>query len=164
MAKHGWVWGLWVLLAAALALGCGPGEQVRPFDASKRIETDHDYRQEGHLIDSGEMWKKLEADPDTGPHVRRAKVLEIVSTVMVAPSGILVGWPLGEAIAGDPDPLWELAVVGGVLFVAGIPLMVWSASSCRKAITVHNAGVGQSYYRLPDSPWIVGKDSVGFVF
>jgi hypothetical protein len=148
----------------ALLLGCQPPEQVRPFDASKAIETEKGYRQDGISIDSKDLWTKLEVDPDTGPHVRRSRTLDIISTVMIAPTGIMIGLPVGEAIGGDPDPLWELAVVGGVLFVAAIPLAAWGASSRTKAITVHNAGVGQAFYRLPASPWIVGKDSVGFVF
>lgn len=155
--------GLCGILVLAVGVGCG-APQTRPFDPSRPIETEKGYRQSGELLDARDLWKKLKENPETGSHVRRAEVLDVVSLVFAASGGALIGWPVGEAIAGKPDPMWELAAVGGGLFVVSIPFAIWSVNSRGKAIAVHNAGLGQSYYRLPDSPLIIGKNSVGFAW
>jgi hypothetical protein len=156
------------------AVGCHPAELTEPYDPSKVIETDHGYRQDGHLLSSNDLWQKLEEEPGVGGHVRRAEVLETTSAITAAVGGGLIGWPLGQAAGGAADPLWELAAIGGGVLAVSIAIGVWGASSRQKAISTHNEGVGfpgriqmkasQAYYQVPGSSVIVGANSVGVVW
>jgi hypothetical protein len=157
-----------------MAIGCHPAELTQPYDPSKIIETDRGYRQDGHLLSSNDLWKKLEQEPGVGGHVRRAEVLELTSGITAAVGGGLIGWPIGAAAGGAADPHWELAAIGGGVLAVSIAIGVWGASSRQKAISVHNDQVGlpgrlqmkaaQAYYEVPGSPLIVGANSVGVVW
>lgn len=147
--------------------GCGPAPRIKPYDASKPLQLKREeYLQDGEIVESRAVRKDLGQDPRTRGHWRRADILygSYVATLIVG--GGLIGWYVGEVVAEQPDPTWEVGVAGGALVLTSIGLMLWSIHSRHQAVGAHNAGLraapgGQAYYQLPDSPFIVGPHSVG---
>lgn len=153
-----------ILVAMSALSSCGPKQEPRLFDPTRPIEKEKGYRQDGQPLDSRDLWKKLKEEPEAAPHIRRAEVLDVVSIALGATGGALMGWPVGEALGGDPAPHWELMAIGGGAIVVAIPFAIWSASSRSQGITVHNAGVRGAYYQVEGTPLVLKADSVGVVW
>jgi hypothetical protein len=153
-----------------LGVGCGPAPQVRPYDPAKPIELEkEEFLQDGQIVEAGAVRKDLRNDPATKGHMRRSEIVYGSALVTSIVGGGLIGWYLGEVIAEQPDPAWEAGVIGGALVVTSIGLVIWSIGSQRQAVAAHNASLGRpkpagAYYQLPNTPFIVGADSVGFAF
>ncbi len=129
---------------AAIMIGCfGCGSTLPKMHEYESIEKSSQffgprYTQNGKAIDPGDMADKLEKEPKAAPHVGRARALRVVSTILAAAGGALVGWPLGGYIGGDRRPNWKLAAVGGGAIAIGIPLAIWSDFSMDTGVEVHN--------------------------
>ncbi len=54
-------------------------------------------------------------------------------------AGALIGWPIGQALAGKQDPQWGLAAGGGVLLLAvGVPVASGFKKHTYNAIRIYN--------------------------
>lgn len=81
----------------------------------------------------------LEGNPASHDEAARARsnynAMQVVSFI----GGALIGWPLGQAVAGKTEPQWGLAAGGAVLLIsAGIPLSVGFKKHAQKAMTIYN--------------------------
>lgn len=61
--------------------------------------------------------------------------------------GILIGWPLGAAIAGA-DPNWALAAVGVGLIAISIPFSIGYKKHAKQAVEIYNSGISQTGFRI----------------
>jgi hypothetical protein len=95
------------------------------------------YKQQGQALDRGDMLQKLEREEDSASDASRARVLRIIATGLAAVGGALIGWPLGQKIAGQ-DPMWPLAYVGAGVAVVSLPLGIWADASVAGAVEAHN--------------------------
>ncbi len=137
---------------AAITIGCfGCGSWLPKVDASRSIDKSEAffgprYTQDGVGVNPGDMADKLELEPNAAPHVGRARALRVVSTLLAAAGGALVGWPVGtwaggQLLSNDSKPNWKLAAVGAGAIVVAIPLAIWSDSSMDKGVEAHNERV-----------------------
>lgn len=126
----------------SLQVGCGAAPTLVKMDPSRPIERDDGYQQGGQSLDPDDMSAKLSEEPEAAPHVSRAKTLGVVAVVLATAGGALLGWPAGSAIAGEKDPMWELAYAGGGAVLVSIPFMLWGVSSFNSAVDAHNARIG----------------------
>ena len=130
---------------AAITMGCfGCGAVLPKMDASRSVQNGGafvGFTQDGKPIDQGDMADKLALEPEAAPSVERARVLKVVSTILAAAGGALVGWPLGEFAGGERRPNWKLAAIGGGAIAVGIPLAIWSDSNMGDAVATHNKRV-----------------------
>jgi hypothetical protein len=149
------------ILPLLLVTACGAGGK---FDASSPITVrsaglGSSYEQRGVSLDQGDMLDKLSERPATRDDVQKARTLQTVAVILGATGGALIGWPIGSAIGGDPDPAWILAGIGAGVVVVSIPFSISSSSSVAKAVKAHNDSFEsrKSSKRqepsLPDKPW-----------
>lgn len=125
-------------LLAALLCGCATG---RSFDASAPIDIrsgGSSYEQNGEQLDESDMLEKLSRNPATQHEANSAKNFATVSVVMGAAGGGLVGWPIGEAIAGAKDPKWILAAIGAGVVLVALPLSYQASLETKQAVKTHN--------------------------
>jgi hypothetical protein len=126
------------------SVGCVPKAhpEVPSYDPSMPIDRTHGWRQDGELVNGKEVEKGLLLEPEAAPYMRRAKTLSTVSLVFAGAGGACIGWPLGQALAHNPDPLWELAAVGGGIVVLSLALIPVIVGNANHAIDAHNELVG----------------------
>jgi uncharacterized membrane protein YfcA len=78
-----------------------------------------------------------------------AKINSDMAIILGASGGFLLGYQVGKLIAGVyPNNL--LALVGGVLMIASIPIMVQSNKTAKNAVRYYNDGLKQSAIHKPD--------------
>lgn len=126
----------------SVQVACGAAPTLVKMDPSRPIERDDGYQQQGQTLDPEDMTAKLAEEPEAAPHVSRAKTLGVITMILGAAGGALVGWPVGSAIAGDSNPKWGLAVAGGGAILVSIPFVFWGVSSFNSAVDAHNTRVG----------------------
>jgi hypothetical protein len=129
------------ILTVVHTVGCAATQKHVRMDADRPIETDRGYRQDGQLLESSDMLDKLAKEPDSAPHVQRARALVTVAAVLAGVGGALVGYSLGQKITGQ-SPTWELAYVGAGAIVVALPLEIWGVSSVNSAVQAHNSVLG----------------------
>jgi hypothetical protein len=111
-------------------------------DINRPIDTEDGYQQDGRNLDTKDMLDRLEKEPESGPSVKRARALATLSIVLAGAGGALIGWPLGEAASGNPDPHWPLAYAGAGALALSIPVIVWEIDSVKSAVRAHNRKLG----------------------
>jgi hypothetical protein len=128
------------LATVLCSLGCAsqPHPEIAHFDSSKPIDRSRGLRQDGSLVRADEVEKALLLEPEAGPYLRRSKTWSMVSLISATAGGALIGWPVGEALGKNPDPLWELAAVGGGFVVLSFALIPLTVSNYNSAIDAHN--------------------------
>ena len=77
--------------------------------------------QHGNQLSLNKAAKAMEFSPIAYKEMKSAKTSNQLATIMGLAGGILVGLPIGSAIAGE-KPNWALAGVGVGIVVATIPL------------------------------------------
>jgi len=89
------------------------------------------------------MVSRLGGNPNTAADISTARTLMTLTMVGSAVGGALIGWPLGQALVGREEPMWELAAVGGGVIVVSIPFGLWGESKLGDAVQTHNATLSQ---------------------
>ena len=131
------------LLASCALLQVGCATTGAKLDTREPIEKRSaflgtSYEQHGEKLDSSDLIDKLEDDPASSADVSAARAWSVVGIILAGAGGALVGWPLGQKLAGDDDPAWVLAGVGGGLFAVSIPFSVLAAGSFEDAVDAYN--------------------------
>jgi len=106
------------------------------------------YQQGGQDIDPSDMTDQLANAPRSGAFASSSRTWGIVGAVVGGVGGALIGWPIGAAIAGEKDPPWVLAGIGGGLVAVSISFAVVSASKLEKAVDQHNGATSNTRPRL----------------
>lgn len=75
----------------------------------------------------------------------------VPALILAGAGGALVGWPLGEAAGGNPDPHWVLAGVGGGVAAVGIALGYWADAVFDDAVKAHNERIEAR--EVPSARW-----------
>lgn len=140
-------------------LGCAP--QGRPYDPSKPIDRTHGLRQDGELVNAKEVETGLLREEKAGRYMRRAKTWYTVSLVAAFTGGALIGWPLGQELANNPDPSWELAAVGGGVLAFSFALVPVVVANSKRAIDAHNELVGPPQMSFADGKFHLEANARG---
>ena len=80
--------------------------------------------------------------------------------------GILIGWPIGSAIAGG-DPVWELAGAGAGISVISAIIYSSANKKIKRSIELYNAGTSTSYsmpYLIREINFVIRSAEVGVSF
>jgi hypothetical protein len=72
-------------------------------------------------------------------HINQARTNNTFAQILNIPGGLLVGYPIGTAIAGG-DANWTLAIVGGGLIALSVPFLTATNRHSKKAVEHYNAG------------------------
>lgn len=132
------------ILVAFSEVACASTGRLAKMDPSRAIDTEHGYRQDNAALDREDMLRKLEHEPVAAPAVGRARALATISLLLAGVGGALIGWPLGEKLAGNEQPHWSLLYAGGATVAVAIPLAFWADGSVSSAVRAHNEGIEAS--------------------
>ncbi len=109
----------------------------------------HEFYIDNKKIRSREIKALLENNPEANNLYDSGQKTATGSTVLSSVGGFCVGWPLGQALAGNPQPSWLLAVIGGVLLIPGIALESLAGDKFKQAFEIYN----QQSSDTNESPW-----------
>lgn len=102
----------------------------------------------------------LEGTPAARDKAAKARSNYNAAQIIGFVGGALIGWPVGQALAGKQEPQWGLAAGGAVLLIgAGIPLSIGFKNHVRKAISSYNqktSATGSSGLSFQFQPGING--------
>lgn len=132
-----------IVLFAALNQAACAGTTLPPMQPDRPVEIQHGflgarYEQDGRPINQADLLEHLEQDPAAAPAASRYKTLMVVTTGLAAVGGGLIGWPIGQKLAGEEKPIWPLAYAGVGAVLLTIPLGVWANSSLNSAVEAFN--------------------------
>ena len=86
-----------------------------------------------------------------------ARSLNTLAGVFGAIGGAMIGWNIGESLAGG-DPNWALSVAGGAIVLGTIPISNSAMKKARQAIETYNS----SYKRKPELYIGFNREKIGF--
>jgi hypothetical protein len=140
-------------LCAALLLvwgasGCTGAQKLAKMDPMLPIDTRSGFSQHDQRLDGADMLEKLSRERASARYVRRARALSITANILAAAGGALIGWPVGQAIAGAEEPIWPMAYAGAGAVVASISLGIGGIYSVKDAVAAHN----RSFPELSSQP------------
>jgi hypothetical protein len=112
------------------------------------------YTYEGKPIKRlADFYPIMEGNPEAIAQINKAKTNRGVSSGFAVAGGLLLGWPLGQALAGAEDPNWALAGVGGGLIVVGAVFGVRSDKQLRNGVDIYNDAVALN--NIPSSGFAI---------
>jgi hypothetical protein len=135
-------------LASLLALGplgCVPNANMAKFNASRPIDLGRNgrFEQEGQPLALDDLNAKLREEDEAGVYARRANSFAFAGQIMAATGGGLMGVPIGQWVAREPEPLWVLGIVGLVVAAGGIAIGAASNGAMTDAVRAHNEEYAQ---------------------
>ncbi len=92
---------------------------------------------DGELLKPKEVLNLMEHDVEALNEFKKAKSNADAGNVLGFIGGVMIGWPLGTALAGG-DPQWGLAAGGAVVLVATIPLSISFKKHATTATNLYN--------------------------
>ncbi len=120
-----------------------------------KIEMKKDFLGYTFHQDSTELWptdvlQVMEVNTEAFQEFKKARANHAAATLLGAMGGFMIGWPIGQAIAGK-DSQWGLAVGGTALVLAGYSFDKTFKRHANKAISIYNGGTATSY--VPRLNW-----------
>lgn len=107
----------------------------------RRAVLGHSYLQGGREIDRADMIAKLEKVPRSADALDGYEPSNSLSLIGAGAGGALIGWPLGAAAVGNPDPPWVLAAIGAGFVVVAVPLALSAEATLGGAVDEYNASL-----------------------
>lgn len=77
----------------------------------------------------------------------QGKKLQKTGNIAALVGGVLIGYPLGSALAGSEDPKWFLAGIGGGLVLFAIPVYSSGTRKIHQAVELYNETKATAYYK-----------------
>jgi hypothetical protein len=95
---------------------------------------------QGQLITPSMVVQLLKSNNEAYRKYSGSKTPAAFAYVLSYAGGLLIGYPVGTAIAGG-DPNWTSAAIGAGLILFAIPIEVIAVKNQREAINIYNTGV-----------------------
>jgi hypothetical protein len=134
-----------ILLIFLFALSLSVFAQADSILATKGALGGYRYEQNGQYLNGKALLQLMEVDVDAYVLMKRAKSNSDIASVLGFAGGLMIGWPLGTAIAGD-DPNWLLAGIGAGCLAIGIPLSIHASKGIFEAVEIYNSNLNGSYF------------------
>jgi len=96
------------------------------------------FKQKNVKLKLRDMQHIMSVCPDASTKIKKARTNSIIAGVFGFIGGVLIGWPVGEAIAGVEKPKWYLAGIGGGIIIATIPFSMDGVKSTKAAVKSFN--------------------------
>jgi hypothetical protein len=115
-----------------------------------KIEMKKDFFGYSFHQDSTDLWPRdvlqvMEVNTEAFQEFKKARANHAASTIFGAIGGFMIGWPIGQAIAGKDDPQWGLAAGGAALVFVGYSFDKTFKRRANKALAIYNGGTPTSY-------------------
>lgn len=88
----------------------------------------------------GQLMTIMRYNPDAYNQIKRARSSYATGQIFGFIGGFLIGWPLGQAIAGR-DPNWAMAGIGAGTALLSIPFYSTYKKKAKIAVRLYNASV-----------------------
>ncbi|AWW29696.1 hypothetical protein DN752_05920 [Echinicola strongylocentroti] len=98
------------------------------------------YKKCGIEMEPIQLFKLFRDDPGMQDYVKPLGKNLLMSTLLTATAGVLVGYPVVDSFSKDSDPNWTLAYIGAGCALLSIPFTKWFDKNAKEAIDYHNAG------------------------
>lgn len=120
------------------------------------------YTQNGQSLTIGDMVRIMEPNEEALPVMKQARSNKTFAGILGFAGGFCIGYPIGQAIAGN-DPVWTLAGVGAGLIIIAIPISNSANKKAKRAVGLYNASIGESsfHYRSPQLELMTGDHGLG---
>lgn len=103
----------------------------------------------------------MERNEDAYKLIQSARSSNTMAGVLGAIGGAMIGWNIGEAIAGG-DPNWTLSAVGGAIVLASIPIYNSAYKKSKQAVELYNAGLKTTSSRnTTELNFSIAKGNIG---
>jgi len=122
------------------------------------------YLQNGRQLRMAEMVSIVKVEDLAYTKMQSAKSNTTMASILGAAGGLLIGWPIGSAIAGG-EPNWTLAIVGAGLIVVSIPISIKGNNQATEAVNIYNASLDKQAYNNSSTQvrFSINSNGVGFV-
>jgi hypothetical protein len=91
-------------------------------------------------ISKQEAMRRLEANPEALKLFTQGNANLAPAGIFSFAGGFMIGWPIGQAIAGKQDPQWALAAGGLALSIVGYSFDKSFHNKANKAFDLYNTG------------------------
>ncbi|MEO0896785.1 MAG: hypothetical protein AAFY71_10330 [Bacteroidota bacterium] len=104
------------------------------------------FTSDGEKLSMKELTSSLSINPEASTFLKKGKSQSALATVLAAAGGIMVGWELGGALAGNGiNP--AVAGVGSLLILIGIPISSGGTKNMTRAVDLYNANLDSTTYQ-----------------
>ena len=138
MRKH-------ILLIFLFAISFTVHAQQDSILATKAALGGYRFEQSGQFLNGKALLQRMEMDEEAYALMKRAKSNSDIASVLGFAGGLMIGWPLGTAIAGG-DPNWLLAGIGAGCLAIAIPVSIVASKSMFEAVEIYNSRLNGSYF------------------
>lgn len=103
------------------------------------------FEQNGQYLNGKTLLQRMATDQEAYGMMKRAKNNSDIAAVLGFAGGLMIGWPLGTAIAGG-NPNWVLAGVGAGCLAIGIPLSISASRGMFRSVEIYNSNLNGTYF------------------
>jgi hypothetical protein len=126
-----------IIFAHQLSFAQNSNEQIEFIP--KRLFKNESYKKCGIEMTPTQLIQVFRDDPNMTKFVKPLVMNYVGETLLQAAGGVLILWPLTEAIYKD-DPNWNLAYIGAACYVVAIPFQKGFSKNAKSAIAYYNNG------------------------
>lgn len=134
-----------ILLIFLFSISLSVHAQLDSIIATKGALGGYRFEQSGQYLNGKALLQRLEVDEEAYVLMKRAKSNSDISSVLGFAGGLMIGWPLGTAIAGG-DPNWLLAGIGAGCLAIAIPISISASKGMFEAVEIYNSRLNGSYF------------------
>lgn len=145
MLKKTILFGLFLLLGFSL-FGQSLADTI---GTKKTIFGGLNYLYKGELLMPAKILELTEAVPEAHKLMKTANGYYITSLAFSGVGGVLIGFPLGLALAGG-EPMWSVVAVGAGLIVVSVPFSIMHSKKTKKAVLIYNDSLKNSGSFIPE--------------
>lgn len=118
------------------------------------------YSRNGSDISMGKLVKIMKHDELAYPEIKAAKTKNTMTTILGATGGVLIGIPIGTAIANG-KPNWILAGIGAAIIVVSIPISIAGKHQAYRAVEMYNANLTTQSFHKPKPVFRIRFTEIG---
>lgn len=111
-----------------------------------------------------QLEQAVKTNPEALEKVKAAKGNNILASIISIPGGFLIGYPLGQAMAGG-EPNWLMAGIGAGLILVSIPISSAAKNRAIEGVEIYNSSLKDVSYKndtyKPDFSFGTTSEGVG---
>ncbi|MEC7265674.1 MAG: hypothetical protein VXW38_18175 [Bacteroidota bacterium] len=117
------------------------------------------FYQDGERLSWKELVDATERVEEANLLIKKAKTQRLISNLMAGVGGFITGIPIGQSIHDD-NPNWELAYIGGALFIVSLPISLKAFNNVNKGVDTYNIAVAPSVgYRFQPEVFVINNQN-----
>jgi hypothetical protein len=93
-----------------------------------------------------QLEQAVKTNPEALEKVKAAKGNNILASIISIPGGFLIGYPLGQAMAGG-EPNWLMAGIGAGLVLVSIPISLAAKKRAIEGVEIYNSSLNDVSYK-----------------